>query len=170
MTDIAYRDANPDDAPGIGALFRQGFSETFAHLYDPGDLAAFFAAFTAKAWRDELADPDFAFRLAEADGMLAGFAKMGPLSLPFAAEGPTIELRQLYVLKPWQGAGVAAALMAWVVAEARRRGAQALLLSVFIDNHRARRFYERYGLEAVGRYDFMVGAHADEDIIMRVKL
>ena len=56
------------------------------------------------------------------------------------------------------------------MAEARRRGARALYLSVFIDNHRAQRFYARYGFEAVGRYDFMVGTHADEDIIMRLKL
>ena len=32
------------------------------------------------------------------------------------------------------------------------------------------RFYDRYGFEAEGRYDFMVGNHADEDIIMRKAL
>jgi hypothetical protein len=32
------------------------------------------------------------------------------------------------------------------------------------------RFYERRGFAAVGRYDFMVGNHADEDIIMRLQL
>jgi RimJ/RimL family protein N-acetyltransferase len=35
-----------------------------------------------------------------------------------------------------------------------------------VGNERARRFYDRYGFEAVGRYDFMVGNQADEDIIM----
>ena len=74
------------------------------------------------------------------------------------------------MLKPWQGAGLAPAMMDWVIAEARRRGAEELYLSVFADNHRAQRFYARYGFEAVGRYDFMVGTHADEDIIMRLAL
>ena len=74
------------------------------------------------------------------------------------------------MLKPWQGAGLAAEMMDWVLAEARRRGAEDIYLSVFVDNHRARRFYERYRFEPVGRYDFMVGTHADEDIIMRLKL
>ena len=41
---------------------------------------------------------------------------------------------------------------------------------MYVDNHRARRFYERYGFEAVGRYTFMVGNHADEDHLMRLGL
>jgi ribosomal protein S18 acetylase RimI-like enzyme len=167
---ISYRDAVPDDAPAIGALFRQGFIDTFGHIYDPQDLAAFFERFTEEAWRGELADPDFAFRLAEADGALAGYAKISSVSLPVARAGPAAELRQLYVLRRWHGSGIAQALMDWVVAEARARGAEALYLSVFTENRRARSFYARHGFEEVGPYVFMVGSHADEDIIMRLRV
>jgi GNAT superfamily N-acetyltransferase len=167
---IAYRDAKIDDAPAIDALFRRSFADTFAHLYDPQDLAAFFAGFAVEDWREELADPDFAFRLAEDEGAPAGFAKVAPLSLPAEPAGPAAELRQFYVLEPWQGGGIAPALMDWVLAEARRRGAGELYLSVYVGNHRAQRFYARYGFVAVGRYDFMVGSHADEDIVMRLAL
>jgi len=167
---IACRDAVLDDAPAIGDLFRRGFIDTFGHLYDPADLAAFFAKFSGAAWRAELADPDFAFRLAEDEGDLAGFAKISSVTLPVEPEGPAAELRQLYVLQRWQGGGIAQALMEWVLAEARRRGAGELYLSVFTENHRARSFYARYGFEAVGPYAFMVGNQADEDIIMRLKL
>jgi GNAT superfamily N-acetyltransferase len=167
---ITYRDATLDDAPAVDALFRQGFIDTFAHLYDPKDLAAFFAGFALAAWRRELADPDFAFRLAEDDGMLAGYAKISSVSLPVEPAGPAAELRQLYLLKRWHGGGIARVLMDWVVAEARGRGAEELYLSVFTDNHRARSFYARHGFEAVGPYIFMVGSHEDQDIIMRAKL
>ena len=61
-------------------------------------------------------------------------------------------------------------LIEWVIAAARSRGANALFLSVFIDNQGARRFYTRYGFEPVGEYKFMVGTHADEDIVMRLAL
>jgi GNAT superfamily N-acetyltransferase len=81
-----------------------------------------------------------------------------------------MELRQLYVLRPWHGAGIGAALMEWALGEARRRGAEQMFLSVFTDNRRARRFYARYGFEEVGTYHFMVGTHADDDIILRLKL
>ena len=60
--------------------------------------------------------------------------------------------------------------MGWTFEEAARRAATRMYLTVYVDNHRARRLYERYGFEVVGRYDFMVGSHADEDLILRKAL
>jgi GNAT superfamily N-acetyltransferase len=170
MNEITYRDATPADAGLMARIGPESFIETFGHLYTPENLAAFLVNHSEANWRAELEHPLFSVRIAEADGEAAGFAKVGPPSLPFEVEGPTAELRQLYVLKPWQGGGVAPALMAWVLDEARGRGAAQLFLSVFTDNHRATAFYARYGFEAVGTYAFMVGSHADEDIIMRLAL
>jgi len=167
---LTFRPAALDDAPTIDALFRQGFVDTFGTLYDPKDLAAFFEDFTQETWRSELADPDLAFRLAEDGGVPAGFAKISSVTLPVEPAGPAAELRQLYVMKPWHGTGVAQTLMDWVVGEATGRGAAELYLSVFTDNHRAKRFYGRNGFEEVGPYIFMVGSHADQDIIMRRNL
>jgi len=169
-TGVRWRDAGVADTATLAAIGRRSFIETFGHLYSPENLAAFLTNHSKENWRGELADRRFAVRLGEAGGEAAAYAKVGPPSLPFAVSGPAVELRQFYVLKPWQGAGLAAEMMDWVLAEARRRGAEQLYLSVFTDNERARRFYARYGFEAVGRYDFMVGTHADEDIVMRLKL
>ena len=57
--------------------------------------------------------------------------------------------------------------MDWTYAKARELGGDMLYLSVFVDNHRARRFYDRHGFGEVGPYAFMVGDHVDDDIIMR---
>lgn len=174
MGEILYRDATPADAALMARIGPETFTETFGHLYTPENLTAFLTNHTEPNWRGELEDARYAVRIAEQDGAAIGFAKIGPpslpASLPFEVEGPAAELKQLYVLGPWQGAGVAQALMAWVLDEARRRRAAELFLSVFIDNHRAQRFYARFGFEPVGRYAFMVGSHEDEDIIMRLKL
>ena len=89
------------------------------------------------------------------------------MKLPIEAKVPAILLDQLYILKEHHGTGIAHALMDWSLEQARQRGAREMYLTVYTDNHRAKRFYDRYGFEAVGRYDFMVGNHADEDIIMR---
>jgi GNAT superfamily N-acetyltransferase len=170
MSAVAFRNAAPADAAVVAALGRQTFVETFGHLYTPENLAAFLVNHSEENWRAELSDARFAVRLGEAAGRAVAYAKLGPPSLPFEVRGPTIELRQFYVLKPWQGMGVSAELMEWALEEAGARGAEEMYLSVFVDNPRARRFYERYGFESVGKYHFMVGTHADDDIIMRLRL
>ncbi|WP_106638549.1 GNAT family N-acetyltransferase [Allosphingosinicella vermicomposti] len=170
MTDITYRMANTADAAALASLARRTFTETFGHLYKPEDLAAFLEGHTTEGWTEELANPDFAVRLAIAGNEAVAFAKVGPPSLPFPPIGRSTELRQFYVLKPWHGAGIAQALMRWVLDEAQRREAEHLYLSVFIDNHRARRFYARYGFTEVGPYAFKVGNHVDEDIVMHLAL
>src|SRR5581483_2861409 len=100
--------------------------------------------------------------IGEVDGEPVGYVKLGLMKLPIETTRPAILLDQLYILKEHHGVGIAHALMDWAIAEAKRRGADEMYLTVYVDN--------RYGFEAVGRYDFMVGNHADEDIIMRKAL
>ncbi|WP_294331297.1 GNAT family N-acetyltransferase [uncultured Sphingomonas sp.] len=164
---MTFRDATPADAGAIDAVFRASFQATFAHLYSAEDLATFLARFTVEGWAAEIADPAFAFRVIEDAEGIAGYCKLGPISLPAAPEGPAIELRQLYLLDRAKGSGAAQALMDWALATARARGAGEIWLSVYTDNHRAKRFYARYGFEDHGPYAFMVGNHADEDRLMR---
>ena len=167
---VVFRTAGPSDAEALAELGAKSFTETFGHLYTPDNLATFLTSHAPEKWRIELSDPAFAVRVGEADGRAVAYAKLGPPSLPFEPRGKPIELRQFYVLGPWHGQGASREMMEWALDEAQRRGADEIYLSVFIDNHRARRFYEGYGFEAVGRYDFMVGTHADEDIVMRLGL
>jgi diamine N-acetyltransferase len=167
---VTYRNAGPQDAVTLDRIFDTTFCDTFAHLYRPEDLQAFLSSFGITDWEAQLGNPAYAFRLAEHGGVAAGYVKLGPMKLPFETERPAILLDQLYVLNKHHGAGIARELMDWALDEARRRGAEEMYLTVYIDNHRARRFYDRYGFEAVGKYDFMVGSQADEDIIMRKML
>jgi diamine N-acetyltransferase len=165
-----HREAIAADLPAIDRVFRTSFCETFAHLYSPEDLAAFLAKFAPEAWADEFADPRYRFHVAEVDGEVVGYVKLGPSALPIETDKRAIELRQIYVLQDHLGTGIAPALTNWAIHEALRQGFEELYLTVYVDNHRARRFYDRYGFEAIGRYDFMVGNQADEDIIMRKTL
>ena len=165
--DVTLRAAAPDEAPALARLARDSFAETFGHLYAPADLAAFLRGHTTAAWADILASARDAVRVVAADGALVGYARIGPTKLPMVVEAGAIELRQFYLLTPAQGRGLADRLMAWVLAEARRRDAPALYLSVFEDNARARRFYARHGFAFVTTHDFAVGEHRDTDHILR---
>lgn len=161
------RDARVDDLPAIDRLFRASFGATFGHLYSAKNLATFLADFTPANWRREFEEPRFAFRIAELDRQPVGYAKIGPMALPTSHGPNAVELYQLYLLDEAKGKGISGELMDWVFARARSLGGDELFLSVFIANPRARRFYRRHGFAEIGPYHFMVGDHADEDIIMR---
>jgi len=164
---VTFRAPTIDDADHMAALGERAFVETFGHLYTPDNLALFLQNHSPETWRRDLSNPACAVWVGEAGGQAIAYAKLLPPELPVAITAPAIELKQFYVLNGWHGTGVAQQLMDWVVSEARERGAKELYLSVFTENARAQRFYARFGFEEVGRQRFMVGTHADEDIIMR---
>jgi ribosomal protein S18 acetylase RimI-like enzyme len=167
---VAYRDATRDDVGALAELGARTFTDTFGHLYQPDDLEIFLQNHSTANWDKELADPAFEVRIAERDGQLVGYVKLGPPHLPFEPRGNAAELRQLYVVEEMKGQGIAHELISWAIERSRDLGADYLYLSVFTENHRARRFYEKYEFEPEGTYAFMVGSHADEDIVMRLKL
>lgn len=164
---VTYRAAELADAAALRELFADSFVDTFGHLYPPADLQEFLDSNSEAKWQANLTDAQVAIRVAEIDGELAGFVELAPKQLPYETSAPALELRRLYLRRSAHGSGIADELMKWVLREAAARGGRELVLSVYVDNHRARRFYERYGFEAVGKYDFMVGSHADEDLILR---
>jgi ribosomal protein S18 acetylase RimI-like enzyme len=166
--------AAPRDAQAISRFAHSSFVHTFAHLYDPKDLAAFLAIWNQS---DDLAhqaqSDEWGLALIRDEaGEILGFVKTGPLDLPLPADQPSenaTELHQLYVHERAKGTGVAAALMDFALTWAKRR-AEILYLSVYSENPRAQRFYARYGFVDVARNPFLVGNHIDEDRIWRLNL
>ena len=165
-----YRDATADDLPAIDALYRESFTATFGHLYTAENYAAFMAQFTPDAWRREFDRPNAAFRVAEDDAGVLGYCWVGPVTLPVPTGPDATELHQLYLTERAKGSGVAQALMDWALATARATGAPRIVLSVYVDNHRAQRFYARYGFREIGKYQFRVGDHIDDDRIWALDL
>lgn len=167
---LSTRHATIADAPLLERLFRESFTDTFGHLYAPEDLAAFLADCTVPVWESRLADPAAEVLIASEGDEPAGFVRVGPGSVPKQRPEGSLELCQLYLLPPFKGRGLARPLLEWAIGRARERGARHLYLTVFTDNPRARRLYQRYGFVEEGPYRFMVGNHADEDIVMRLDL
>ncbi len=168
---ISYRDARTIDGPALAAMARLSFVETFGTLYSEADLSAFLDdAFGPNGLPSQLSDPDFTIRLALASEEIIGYVKMGPVTFPGEWRPDAIELYQFYVLSEWHGQGVAQDLMAWALDFSREHGAREVILSVYVDNHRAHRFYEKYGFEDIGRIAFRVGETVDDDNLMRLVL
>lgn len=168
---IDYRFAVTEDAPELVEVARAIFVATFGHLYPPEDLATFLAqALGPDGLPSQIGHPDYAIRLATQAGRIIGFCKIGPVVFPGDWPADAIELHQLYVLPDLHGGGVGVALIDWAIDTARALGKRDMILSVYVDNHRAKRFYARYGFQDIGRYDFHVGGTIDEDRLMRLML
>jgi diamine N-acetyltransferase len=166
--------AAPQDAGALSAFAHAAFIDTFAHLYDPKDLAAFLGTWNqSHDLAHQAQSDDWGLALIrDDDGQILGFVKTGPLDLPLPADQPSqkaTELHQFYVHERAKGTGVAAALMDFALTWARSR-ADILYLSVYSENPRAQRFYARYGFVDVARNPFQVGDHIDEDRIWRLNL
>jgi ribosomal protein S18 acetylase RimI-like enzyme len=88
--------------------------------------------------------------LAEDGDEVVGCVAMRPLP---ALGADACEVKRLYVRPQYRGAGLAAALMDALEAEARERGFSAIYLDTKDDLAAAIRFYERRGYERIARYN-----------------
>ena len=97
-----------------------------------------------------------------------GYATACPANLPHPDVAPGDgELQRLYILQGHQGAGRGTLLLNTALEWLERDGPRTLWIGVWSENYGAQRFYARHGFEIVGEYSFMVGDHADRELITR---
>lgn len=167
------RPATPADVPALSRLATDAFVAKFGQLYRPEDLTTFLAEnLSEAAIAAELANPDRVYRLAERDGALLGYCKIGlSCGFPDHARGAKVmELKQLYTAAGATGGGIGGALMDWAMQEFARRGADEVQLSVYAYNDGAHRFYRRYGFSKVADITFRVGEQLDEEFLFAMQL
>lgn len=141
------------------------FYDAFAATNTPENMQAYMStAFTLEQFRQELADPNSTFLLAELAGRAVGYAKLIRNEVPECVTEPNaIELSRLYVDQNVLGAGIGPALMQHCFAFAREAGFQAMFLGVWEHNPRAQAFYRKWGFERVGEHIFQMGDDPQTD-------
>jgi diamine N-acetyltransferase len=170
---ISFRTPTPADASALSHLGITTFREAFAHLYKPEDLAHYEAqSHGVSRIEDQLRSTARLYRVAEADGGMVGYCKIGfDKTLDhYPGDRRVMELSQLYVLQNRLGSGVGPALMTWAIEEARARAFDDIILSVYSENLRAQRFYQRYGFRYIADTYFMVGQHRDDEHLYALSL
>ena len=168
MTQPILRPATPADVPALSALAIDAFKAKFAQLYSAEDLATFLAeALEPGPIAAELVNPARLYQLAETDGALMGFAKIGlTCGFPDHARGhKAMELKQLYTAADATGMGIGSKLMDWAMDQFAAHGADEVQISVYSENQGAHRFYERYGFEKVADITFRVGEQLDPEFL-----
>ena len=170
---MIYRTPTEVDCNALSELGISSFTETFGHLYSAENLNLFLAqTHSVAVVAHELLNPMRRYRIAEDAGRMIGYCKLGfdhtlPLELSNRA---VMELKQLYLRSSHFGSGVAENLIEWAIDIAQSQNMDDIVLSVYSDNPRAQRFYQRHGFTHAANYFFMVGEHRDDEFIYRLKL
>lgn len=168
MTPIHWREAVLTDAPALSILGGATFLASFAHDHPGAALIAHIRGAHGEAYyQAALSDPAQTVLIGETPlGAPVGYAMLTPPDLPIAADpAQDMELKRIYLLGGWQGGGHGDTIMAMVIAQTRRRGGKRLLLAVYPQNDKARRFYARHGFGEIGELTFMVGDVPFRDLI-----
>jgi ribosomal protein S18 acetylase RimI-like enzyme len=169
---ITVRRASSSDSELLADLGARTFSETFAAVNSPEDMAAYLSsAFTNAQLAAELADAGALFFVAEAEGEAAGYAKLREGEPPACVTGERpLELARIYVLEKWLGKSIGQALIERCLDEAREAGFKTMWLGVWERNWRAQAFYRKWGFHKVGEQVFQLGADEQTDWVMQCAL
>lgn len=167
------RRAVPGDALAVSHIGARTFTETFGHLYPDEDLQAFLHEnYSPAAIARLLADDRYATWLLEQgpkdDVQTVGYAVAGACGLPHAeVVSDDGELKRLYLLPEMHNSGWGGRLCETALDWLERNGPRTLWISVWSENLGAQRFYQRYGFDKVGEYEFPVGRVRDREFMFR---
>jgi ribosomal protein S18 acetylase RimI-like enzyme len=156
------------DAPALAALAEHTFRGAFEADNTAEDMAAHVTrSYSPALQAAEIADRRVTTLVAEAAGALVAYAQLRRGTPPPCVNGPVpLELQRFYVAAPWHGRGLAQALMATALDEARAAGAGTVWLGVWERNARAIAFYRKAGFAEVGAQRFAVGSDLQRDLVM----
>ena len=158
MSGVTIRTATADDDAALAALDRATWAlgASVAPRPPPPD-ASFFKA--EKPYGDVL--------VAEADGAVAGYVRIGP-AIPVESNRHVLMVRGLAVDPARHRRGIGRRLLDAAIEEARGRGARRLTLRVLAPNVAARALYEAAGfvVEGVLREEFLLGGRYVDDVVM----
>ena len=166
--EFQLRAPKAEDTPKLASLGRDTFIETFGPLYRKEDLDHFLEeSYSDTVISAELSDPKLTHRVIEFKNELIAFIKVGPVHVPTKYPSPdAAEIWQIYVRQAFLGKGFGNHLMNWALSHFQLIKASEIYVSVFSENSKAIRFYEKYGFKKIDEYDFLVGDQIDLEWIM----
>jgi ribosomal protein S18 acetylase RimI-like enzyme len=158
---ITIQRALPGDAAILSAISRQTFFDTFTGTCTEEDMQSFLDTnFNLQQVERELSNNDDYYWLARAGDEVVGYLRLMEdySQFPLIKQWKALELKRIYVLREFQGKGVAPLLMEHTINFARENNYQVVWLGVWEHNLRAQAFYRKQGFEDSGHtHDFPIG-------------
>ncbi len=158
---VTLRVAMAADAALLSLVGQATFLESYAGTLGAADILAHCQRQHAPAvYEGWLVDPRSRCWLAQAEhgGAPVGYLVLAPAAVPVPDPDPSdLEIKRVYLLHRFQGAGLGRQLVDAAAGHARLAGSRRLLLGVYSQNHAALAFYARTGFQRVGERTFRVG-------------
>jgi diamine N-acetyltransferase len=140
------------DEKAISRIGRESFSWAFGHLYPTDVLERYLDdTYSARKLALSLSKPSNLYFVAEVEDGLVGFLKLKRFcNHPLIRCAGQVQVQKLYVLPESANLGVGSSLMRSAEAEISALLPVSAWLMVYVENRRARCFYERFGYEIIG--------------------
>ena len=154
MPEFVLRDAQSDDLEAVAGIHVAGWQSAYRGIIADERLDRLTVEQRLGLWQEWWQGDRVLLRVAVSAGAVVGFLRRSPARDFANAPADAAEISHLYLDPTQVGSGVGAALFEEALASARAEGFSGLVLWVLERNLRARRFYERFGLEPDGaRHD-----------------
>ncbi|MBC7887572.1 MAG: GNAT family N-acetyltransferase [Ferruginibacter sp.] len=158
---ITIRRATLTDAATLSAISKQTFYDTFTGTCTEEDMQSFLEDnFNLKQVQAELINENDFYYLAETGGRVVGYFRFMEdyTNLPVMKQWKALELKRIYVIKEFQGKGIAGELMDYILHYAKENNFEVVWLGVWEHNLRAQKFYEKYSFVNSGHaHNFPIG-------------
>lgn len=152
---------NTEDIPQIRALAKSIWLPTFQPILPPDRLQYLFRfMYDTDKLRTQLSSPDVLFYILQVSEEPVGYGQL-------IISTDSAKLEKLYIAPPHQGKGLGLFLLKFLVEKAVSREKKIIRLQVNRGNHKAVRFYERFGFKIIASKNFDVGdGHVMDDYVM----
>ena len=171
---IRIRCCVPGDELALSIVGQASFLDTFAGVLPGRDILGHCVRqHSSQKYAGWLSDPGSAVWIAEAEPGEApvGYLVLTKPDLPLPdISADDAEIKRVYLLNRFRGAGLGRRLMKEAEGHARVHEIRRLLLGVYSRNSAAISFYEKLGYKRIGERSFTVGESTYHDFILALAL
>lgn len=170
---IDIKKANDSDVEVLALLGRISYSESHGqYIENEADILDYMdKAFSVSKVKEELGDQDCIFYIIYVDKLPVGYAKLVHNKGHESLKGmKAIRLERIYILADFIPHRIGQGFLDYLIGEAKEFGMESIWLSVYVENDRAIRFYERNDFVKVGNTMFLLSGKEYDNFVLEKAL
>ena len=169
---MEIRKVSIQDIENLKEIAKRTFIETYSSSNSEENITDYLEnKFSTEALETELNDKNSEFYFSEFHGKIIGYLKVNTgKSQSVIINKNALEIERIYVLKEFYGKKFGQNLYKKAIKLAKEKNAEFVWLSVWEENPRAIRFYEKNGFVPFDKHIFKLGNDEQSDIMMKLEL